>query len=133
MPRRHAHDVIPLHREVVAPKRSTPVRLPNATLRKREHLTEDEINKLIEAARGNRHGHRDATMILLAFRHGLRASELCDLRWDSVHFSSANLQSASRWAPRALGIDLIGFDNVMSLIGTRIWSALAPAGRDSRP
>jgi hypothetical protein len=30
----------------------------------------------------NRHGHRDATMILLAFRHGLRAVELCDLRWD---------------------------------------------------
>ena len=31
---------------------------------------------------GNRNGHRDATMILIAFRHGLRASELVDLRWD---------------------------------------------------
>jgi hypothetical protein len=35
---------------------------------------------LVEAAKANRHGHRDATMILLAFRHGLRAAELCDLR-----------------------------------------------------
>jgi len=38
------------------------------------------IEKLIEAARGNRYGHRDATMILVAYRHGLRASEICELR-----------------------------------------------------
>ena len=36
--------------------------------------------QLIEAAKKNRHGHRDSIMVLLAFRHGLRASELCDLR-----------------------------------------------------
>jgi hypothetical protein len=36
------------------------------------------VDELIEAAEGNRFGHRDATMILLAFRHGLRASEVCD-------------------------------------------------------
>jgi hypothetical protein len=38
----------------------------------------------MKAAGNNRHGHRDATMILLAFRHGLRASELCSLRWDQA-------------------------------------------------
>ncbi len=43
------------------------------------------------AARLNRHGHRDATLILIAFRHGLRASELVDLRWDQVEFASATL------------------------------------------
>jgi integrase len=43
-----------------------------------------DIILLIEAAKANRHGHWDATMILLAFRHGLRAAELCDLRWDQV-------------------------------------------------
>ena len=53
---------------------------PNAELRTREHLTEAEVNKLIAAARSNRYGHRDATMILMAFRHGLRACELVDLR-----------------------------------------------------
>src|SRR5262245_53413302 len=31
-----------------------------------------------------RYGHRDATMILIAYRHGLRASELCDLQWHQV-------------------------------------------------
>jgi integrase len=51
----------------------------------------DEVEALIEAAKGNRYGHRDATMILLAFRHGLRASEVCDLRWDQVDFNGAVL------------------------------------------
>jgi integrase len=41
--------------------------------------------------RGNRYGHRDATMILLTHRHGLRAAEVCDLRWDQVDFSGAVL------------------------------------------
>jgi Phage integrase family len=45
------------------------------------HPACDEVERLIDAAKGNRWGHRDATMILLAYRHGLRASELCDLRW----------------------------------------------------
>ncbi len=49
-------------------------RLPNAHYRTREYLTEKEVERLIKAAGDNRHGHRDATMILLAFRHGLRAS-----------------------------------------------------------
>jgi integrase len=43
------------------------------------------------AARGNRHGHRDATMILIAYRHGLRVSELVDLRWEQVEFKTATL------------------------------------------
>src|SRR5690349_7578938 len=68
-----------------------PRRLKNADLRTREFLTDDEVQRLTEAAKANRHGHRDATMILLAYRHGLRASELTDLRWDQVEFSSATL------------------------------------------
>ena len=63
-----------------------PGRRPNAELRTREHLTEAEVNKLITAAKDNRYGHRDATMILIAFRHGLRASELVDLRWNQIDF-----------------------------------------------
>ena len=61
-----------------------PRRGPNADLRTREYLDEFEVNRLIKAAKANRHGHRDATMILIAFRHGLRAAELVDLRWDQV-------------------------------------------------
>jgi type 1 fimbriae regulatory protein FimE len=33
------------------------------------------------ARKSSRYGHRDATMILIGYRHGLRASELCDLQW----------------------------------------------------
>jgi site-specific recombinase XerD len=80
------------------PQRQTPLRKPNAELRTREHLTEREVEKLVEAARGNRNGHRDATMILVAYRHGLRASELCDLRWDQVSFSGAVLHVRRRKA-----------------------------------
>jgi len=46
---------------------------------------------LIEAAKTNRYGHRDALMGLLAFRHGLRAAEVCDLRWEQVDFKTASL------------------------------------------
>ena len=43
------------------------------------------------AAKRNRWGHRDATMVLVAYRHGLRASELADLRWAQVEFATATL------------------------------------------
>ncbi len=68
-----------------------PRRKPNADLRTREYLTETEITKLIEAVQDNRWGHRDATMILVAYRHGLRVSELVDLRWDQFDFDRATL------------------------------------------
>src|SRR5262245_47515270 len=59
--------------------------------RPREYLTEREIEKLMAAASGNRWGHRDATAILIAYRHGLRASELVALRWDDVDFRAGKL------------------------------------------
>ena len=57
-----------------------PQRPPNSDLRTREHLTADEVEKLIEATKANRYGYRDALMVLLAYRHGLRAAEVVDLR-----------------------------------------------------
>jgi site-specific recombinase XerD len=69
----------------------TPKRRPNADLRTREYLTEAEIERLLSATKANRWGHRDRTMILVAYRHGLRASELIDLRWDQVDFATATL------------------------------------------
>jgi type 1 fimbriae regulatory protein FimB/type 1 fimbriae regulatory protein FimE len=74
------------NRTVVTPRRKT-----NAKLRSREYLTDGEVAKLMEAAKGNRYGHRDARMILVAYRHGLRSSELVDLRWDQVDFAAAAL------------------------------------------
>jgi integrase len=71
------------HLNVTVPPR----RRKNAELRTREYLTETEIDRLIKAARANRYGLRDATMILMTFRHGLRATELVDLRWEQVELA----------------------------------------------
>lgn len=83
------------HLKVVSPATAnrtvTPLRRPNAEIRPREHLTEREVEKLIEAAKRNRWGQRDATMILVAFRHGLRASELCGLQWSDIEFETGSL------------------------------------------
>jgi integrase len=89
-----------------------PRRVPNAELRTREYLDEFEVERLMRAAKANRNGQRDATMILLAFRHGLRAAELVDLRWDQVdpdvriranfgHWRSEKRAGASTDAARA--------------------------------
>jgi integrase len=83
------------HLKLVSPateKRTvTPKRPFNADVRTREYLTEAEVERLMGAAKTNRWGHRDATMVLVAYRHGLRASELVDLRWDQVEFATATL------------------------------------------
>ncbi len=73
---------------------SLPFQKPkNKSRRSREYLTEAEVNKIISAARNiGRHGNRDAAMILLAFRHGLKVSELISLRWQQVDLKSGLLQ-----------------------------------------
>src|SRR5215831_18650951 len=51
-----------------------------------------EIERLMDCARKHgRYGHRDATMILVAYRHGLRASEVCDLQWQQIELSEGRL------------------------------------------
>jgi integrase len=55
-------------------------------LRSREYLTAKEVDTLIKAAGKGRYGQRDATMVLIAYRHGLRAIEICDLEWSQVEF-----------------------------------------------
>ena len=62
-----------------------PLRRKNSDYRPREYLTGDEVDRLMVAAKAlGRHGHRDAALLLVAFRHGLRVSELVALRWDMV-------------------------------------------------
>src|SRR5207237_440378 len=70
----------------------TPNTVNPSVVRTRRYLTGREVEKLIGAARKHgRYGHRDATMILLAYRHGLRASELCALRWDQIDLAGGRL------------------------------------------
>ena len=97
MTNRHLRLVTP----AIANRTVTPKRPPNSELRTREYLTEGEVERLLEAVKANRRGHRDATMILVAYRHGLRASELVDLRWDQVEFRTAflHVRRAKRGTP----------------------------------
>jgi integrase len=71
--------------------RTTPTRLANTAYRSREYLTPTEMDAMLEAARRMRHGHRDSTMLLIAYRHGFRASEVCDLRWSQIDLDQARL------------------------------------------
>ena len=67
-------------------------RLPNTAYRPREYLTEAEVMKLIDTARKRgRNGLRDNAAILLAYRHGLRAQELCQLRWSQIDLRHGRL------------------------------------------
>jgi type 1 fimbriae regulatory protein FimB/type 1 fimbriae regulatory protein FimE len=105
-PKRESHTIsTALLEEVAAVDDATPTpengkvtpprRVANRDRRTREHLTPQEVDKLIKAAgRIGRYGHRDATLILLAYRHGLRVSELVALRWDQVDLEQGLLHVA---------------------------------------
>src|SRR5215472_3713613 len=58
---------------------------------RRRYFTEAELTKLVSAARKGRYGQRDATLILIMARHGLRVSEAIDLEWDQIDFTRAHL------------------------------------------
>ena len=70
---------------------ASPPNTVNCTVRK--YLTAREIEKLMDYARKHsRYGHRDSTMILVTHRHGLRASEVCDLQWHQVVLAPGRMQ-----------------------------------------
>jgi site-specific recombinase XerD len=71
---------------------ATPTIVNSTVERTREYLTASAVEALMAAARkGSLYGHRDATMILIAYRHGLRASEVCDLQWHQVELTTGRL------------------------------------------
>jgi site-specific recombinase XerD len=73
-------------------KSPPPARRENKEVRGREHLTEEEVDRLMKAARAvGRHGHRDSTMILIAYTHGLRVTELVRLRWDQIDLKAGTI------------------------------------------
>jgi integrase len=55
------------------------------------YLIPEQVAALIKTARTNRHGPRDALMISLAYHHGLRASELVNLRWNAIDWKRADI------------------------------------------
>ena len=78
-------------------RQGPPSRRRNKDVRQREYLTPREVEELMQAAQARgRNGHRDATMILVAYQHGLRASELVALTWQQVEFNDKVMHIARR-------------------------------------
>jgi type 1 fimbriae regulatory protein FimB/type 1 fimbriae regulatory protein FimE len=82
----HVNRTVRRRRKSTGAARRPPRRPTNAKLRAREYLTAGEVKRLMKAAARGRFGHRDETLILLAYRHGLSASEVADLEWARVEF-----------------------------------------------
>src|SRR6516164_9868682 len=75
------------------PNNLPPARQPNQASRAREHLTPDEVERMITAARGagGRLAERDALLIMIGYRHGFRASELIALRWEQIDLKAGTV------------------------------------------
>ena len=72
--------------------RKVPSRPKNRAVRSREYLTPGEVEAILAAAgQTGRHRLRDRTLLLVTFRHGLRVSELVDLRWDQIDLKAGRI------------------------------------------
>jgi type 1 fimbriae regulatory protein FimB/type 1 fimbriae regulatory protein FimE len=77
---------------VKMPLTAPPIKIPNKDKRSREHLFPTEVAAMISAAKKiGRHPLRDSTLILMAYRHGLRVSELVALRWEQIDFTGGTI------------------------------------------
>lgn len=77
---------------VKMPRTAPPPKIPNQDKRSREHLFPQEVTVMITAAKKvGRHPLRDSTLILMAYRHGLRVSELVALRWEQIDFTGGTI------------------------------------------
>jgi type 1 fimbriae regulatory protein FimB len=85
--------ILPLKRKASAAVLQRVGRKSDKTLGRDGHkyLTPDQVAALIRAAKDNRHSQRDSLMISLAWHHGLRVSELVDLRWNAIDFKRADI------------------------------------------
>lgn len=86
----HLHAAATLSPTTENGKVSPPRRKPDT--RPRKHLTPAEMTALLVAARhSGRYRLRDETAVLLAYRHGLRATELCSLQWSQIDLRGATI------------------------------------------
>ena len=68
---------------------TVPNRVANDALRTRDYLLESEVDRIEKQAKKGRNPKRDSLMVRMAFRHGLRVSELIDIRWSDIDFKQA--------------------------------------------
>jgi integrase len=79
------------------------------------HLDEDQVEQLRKAAaKLGRNGHRDQTMVLLAFHHGFRVSELVRLRWERVYLNKEEMY-VTRCKGSKSGMHMLFPDDIAAL------------------
>jgi len=101
---------------IIEKRTMTPRRTTNAAVRPREYLTPEEVRHLLKVARSRPggYGHRDSTMILMAYRHGLRVSELVTMRWDMLDLKRGTFHVVRRKNGRP-SVHLIRGDEIRAL------------------
>jgi site-specific recombinase XerD len=75
----------------IVPKQQDVAKKQTVDSRDKDFLTEFEIKRFLDAARKGRHGTRDFLLMLLAYRHGLRVSELIDIRLKDLDLESGRI------------------------------------------
>jgi len=89
---------------------------------RREYLTENEVDALMTAARKRgRYGHRDSTMILLVYRHGLRVQELVDLQWADVDLEAGRIKGSDDSIQPLTGAEIRALRRVRREQETTVW------------
>ncbi|MEG4037526.1 tyrosine-type recombinase/integrase [Microcoleus sp. S36b_A4] len=83
--------LLKVRESVSPPQKTSSNRRTYLEVRDREYLFEDEVDAMVKAARKGRWGHRDSTLILIGYRHGLRISELVNLRWQQINLKTAHI------------------------------------------
>ena len=110
-------------------------RAKNTDYRQREYLTEGEIDCLLATAGNSRNPVRDRLLILMAFRHALRVSELVDIRWQQIDLDTATMHAAAprmaRLASRACRVTSCGCcghcgENILTLTSCSCRSGRRP-------
>jgi integrase len=100
---------------------TTPTRLKNSAYRSREYLTLEEVNRLFDTVRSSsafRYPERDYCLLLLSFRHGLRASEASHLKWDAIALSDKTIH-INRSKKSDSGVHPLQPDEIEALTATR--------------
>lgn len=75
------------------PERQSPNSRKYSEIRTREHLLPEEVELMRSAIKKSkgRHAHRDSTLILLCYRHGLRVAEVASLRWEQIDWNGGTI------------------------------------------
>lgn len=75
------------------PKRQSPNSRKYSSVRTREHLLPEEVELMRSAIKKSKgcHAHRDSTLILLIYRHGLRVAEVASLRWEQIDWNGGTI------------------------------------------